>query len=282
MEAIVASEVDCVVLGQLSVPGMRIKVRWFPAGIRTQKLWRAPSNILTFSLVRGEPILLRNVADPAREFHPAAPLMFRPRSTVWESLMRGSQLLAVSTYFDEDFPQPKEFRAICIDDFSMLEMMQVLHDEVSTPGHASDELVQAIGCALRIKLQRLAHLSVSTARHAAQSRHRDIAMVDDVIHSNGANVPKISDLAALCNTNRRSLLRRVRRATGKTTSRYLAEAKLTRAKMLLAISQMRLQQIAHEAGYSTASYFSSKFKSMTGLSPSAFRKKARRQDGSIP
>jgi AraC-like DNA-binding protein len=52
--------------------------------------------------------------------------------------------------------------------------------------------------------------------------------------------------------------------------------------MLLAISQMSLQQIAHEAGYSTARYFSSKFKSMTGLSPSAFRQKARRQDGSIP
>jgi AraC family transcriptional regulator len=283
MEAIVASEIDCVVLGQLSVPGMRIKVRWFPGGMRKRERWRVPSNILTFSRVRGEPNLVRNVVDEPSEFRPAAPLMFWPRSTVWESLRRGSQLLTVSSYFDGDFPEPDgetELKGISIEDFSMLEMMQLLHDEVRMPGPASDDLVRAIGCALRIKLNRWAHPSVSTARQRVQSR--DIAMVDNVMQTNGANVPKVSDLAALCNTNRRSLLRRMRMATGKTTSRYLAEAKLNRAKMLLAMSQMSLQRVAHEAGYSTASHFSSRFKSMTGMSPSAFRRKARRHEGSFP
>jgi len=39
-----------------------------------------------------------------------------------------------------------------------------------------------------------------------------------------------------------------------------------------------MQQIAYESGYSTASYVSSKFHELTGLTPSACRRQARRQD----
>lgn len=98
-------------------------------------------------------------------------------------------------------------------------------------------------------------------------------MIDDLIRAQSGSTPSIAQLAALCHTTRRSLLRRVRRATGKSTSRYIAETQLGRAKTLLAASNMTLQQIAYETGYPTPSSFSSKFKSMTGMTPSAFRKR---------
>lgn len=270
---------SCVELGKLAVPGMRIKVRWFPGGGRKQELWRAPANILTYSLVLGEQVLLRNMSKDCPGYRPAAPLMFWPRAAVWESLTEGSQILTVSSYFDGDFTPPDGEagpQGIAVDDFAMLEMMRLLHDEVRTPGDASDELVRAIGSVLRIRLSRLTRQSASRRSPTAGSRNIDITMIHNAINSNGGCVPTIKELAALCNTNRRSLLRLVKGATGKTVSGYIGETKLNRAKMLLATSSMTLKQIAHEAGYSTASNFSSKFKSLTGMTPSAFRKQARR------
>lgn len=276
-------EYSCIELGHLTVPGMRTKVRWFPGGETRQELWRAPSNILTFSIVHGEPVLLRNVSESSAVFRPAKPLMFRPRSTVWESKTNGSQMLTVSSYFDGDFPSTdEEARAggISIDDFSMLEMMQILCEEIRAPGHASVELVASIGSVLRIKLSRLAQQAVSAC--AEQSRNTDVATIRRLVHLGRGGLPTTKELAGYCNTTRRSLLRRVRKATGKSTSQYIAETQLNRAKTLLATSSMTLQQIAYEAGYANPSRFSSKFKSMTGMTPSAFRKRARRHDALLP
>jgi AraC-like DNA-binding protein len=251
---------------------MRIKVRWFPGGEAQPVLCRAPSNILTFSLVQGGPVLLRNLSGGSGAFRRAGPLMFRPRASVWESRMNGSRLLTVSSYFDEDFLSPDaEPEGIAVDDFAMLEMMQLLHDEVRQPGGASADLVQAIGSALRIKLARLMRQPGASAKPVG------LGMIRHLIEPGHGSIPKVNELAALCHTSRRTLLRRLKTSTGKSPSRHVAETKLNRAKMLLATSQMTLKQIAYEAGYATASNFSSRFKALTGMTPTAFRASARRR-----
>lgn len=279
------SQGDCIELGKMAVPGMRIKVRWFPGGLTRQERWRAPSNILTFSVVLGEPVLLRNLSDGCREFRPAAPLMFRPRSAVWESRINGSRMLTVSSYFDGEFASASNAShsgAISIDDFSMIEMMQVLCDEVRSPGDASADLIGAIGTMLRIKLHRLARQALSGPSLAEQSCGADIALIREHVRSRKGSTPTASELAGLCNMSRRSLLRRVRKATGKSTSRYVAETQLNKAKTLLVTSNMTLQQIAYEAGYASPASFSSKFKSLTGMTPSAFRNRVRPYESLIP
>jgi transcriptional regulator GlxA family with amidase domain len=84
-------------------------------------------------------------------------------------------------------------------------------------------------------------------------------------------------LAEKLHTSRRNLLRLFQAAAGMSPSRYIDESMLDRAKALLATSQMSMKQIAYEAGYSTASHFSTKFRRLTGLTPSAFRRGSRRQ-----
>src|ERR1700710_2099329 len=121
--------IQCVELGKLSVPGMHIKVRWFPEGTDNKKVWRAPANILSFSRVVGEAVQHRDVSKPASTFKPAGPLTFWPHSSMWESRRNGSQVLTVSAYFDTGFTAATASRnpqGILIDDFSMLEMMQIL------------------------------------------------------------------------------------------------------------------------------------------------------------
>jgi AraC-like DNA-binding protein len=265
------SDIQCIDLGQLSVPGMHIKVRWFPEGVNEHRVWRARSNILSFSRVLGES------SDP----RPTRPLMFRPRSAVWNNQMHRNQVLTVSSYFDANFTSaalnavPAEMP---IDDFSMLEMMQMLHDEVRKPGAASLELVGAIGNILRIKLSRLMSQRARIPSIGNSCRGLDIAMIHGLIGASKGHLPTTAELARQFNTSRRSLLRHFKSATGTSPSRYIEDLKIGSAKTLLVTSKMSMKQIAHESGYSTASHFSARFRQLTGLTPSLFRGRARRRE----
>jgi AraC-like DNA-binding protein len=263
------SDIRCVELGNLSVPGMRIKVRSFPEGVNDQRVWRARSNILSFS----------------REFGPgfryAGPLMFRPRSAVWRNRTRASHVLTVSSYFDANLTSATAkglTEEMEIDDFSMLEMMQMLYEEVSMPGSASRELVTDIGNILRIKLSRLMSQRARSVSIGKPCRSVDIALIHGLIRATSGRLPTTAELARKFNTSRRSLLRLFRAAAGTSPSRYIEDMKLESAKTLLVTSKLTMKQIAHQAGYSTASHFSARFRQLTGLTPTAFRRSARRQD----
>jgi AraC-like DNA-binding protein len=272
--------VRCAVLGQLAVPGMRIKVRWFPAGANNQQVWQARSSVLSFSRVVGEGVQHRDMAKHSSSFHAAGPLTFWPQSAVWESRKNHSQVLTVSAYFDTSFESAtvhKNPEGIRIDDFSMLEMMHTLHDEVRTPGMATHELVGAIGNILRIKLSRLMSQQARNPSMRKPCRSMDVAMLHALIGHTGGRLPTTAELAEKFKLDRRDLLRLCKKTIGMPPSRYIEETKLARAKMLLATSSLTMKQIAYEAGYSTASHFSTRFGQFTGLTPSAFRSKARRQ-----
>ena len=273
--------IRCVELGSVAVPGMRIKVRWFPDGARDDKVWRAPSNILSFRRVVGEPVQHRDVSKRSSGFHPAGPLTFWPRSAVWETRRSCSAVLAVSAYFDTNFAAAtadSRPERILIEDFSMLEMMQILHDEIRMPGLASQELVSSIGNILRIKLSRLMSQRPRSSSISKPCRSVDVAMIHSLLAATRGHCPTTAELADKLHTSRRNLLRLFQATTGMSPSRYIDETMLDRAKGLLATSQMTLKQIAYETGYSTASHFSTKFRQLTGLTPSAFRIGARRQD----
>ena len=275
------NETNCVELGRLAVPGMRIKVRWFPAGANNRQVWHAPSSILSFSRVIGDTVQHRDMAKSSTSFHPAGPLTFWPPSAVWESRKNHSQVLTVSAYFDTDFTSATVNRnpqGIRIDDFSMLEMMQILHDEVRTPGVAAYELVGAIGAILRIKLSRLMSQQARNPTIRKPCRSVDGAMINAMLRHTGGRLPTTAELAGKFNLGRRDLLRLCKETTGKPPSRYIEETKLDRAKTLLATSTLTMKQIAYEAGYSTASHFSTRFGQLTGLTPSAFRSRARRRN----
>jgi AraC-like DNA-binding protein len=273
--------IHCVELGKMAVPGMRIAVRWFPAGANNRQVWRAPSSILSFSRVVGEAVQHRDVSKHPSSFRPAGPLTFWPHSAVWESRKNRSQVLTVSAYFDTSFTSTTvngNPKGIAIDDFSILEMMQILHDEVRAPCMATLELVGAISNVLRIKLSRLMSQRARNPSIRKPCRSIDVAMVHDLVSHTGGRLPTTAELAKKFNVGRRDLLRLFKATTGMPPSRYIEETKLDRAKTLLATSNLTMKQIAYEAGYSTASHFSTKFRQVTGLTPSVFRSRARRRD----
>lgn len=61
-------------------------------------------------------------------------------------------------------------------------------------------------------------------------------------------------------------------ATGSTIEKYFIAQKIEKAKELLVYGEMTLNEIADRLGYSSAAYLSTQFKSVTGVTPSYFKK----------
>lgn len=69
------------------------------------------------------------------------------------------------------------------------------------------------------------------------------------------------------------LARRFREETGFGISDYLRAARIERAKLLLRTTDLSVQQISDQLGFTTRSYFGHSFRQITGMTPVEFRNK---------
>jgi transcriptional regulator GlxA family with amidase domain len=82
-------------------------------------------------------------------------------------------------------------------------------------------------------------------------------------------IPKVTTLAGIA---QRTLKRRFKAATGCSLIEYLQNLRVEEAKTLLETSDLPVDEISYQAGYSDASFFRRLFKRLTGLTPSHYRK----------
>ncbi|MWC27026.1 AraC family transcriptional regulator [Paenibacillus sp. MMS18-CY102] len=84
----------------------------------------------------------------------------------------------------------------------------------------------------------------------------------------------IDELSRTLGYHRTHLSRMFKRTTGMSPKQYLMAIRLERAQTLLANTAMAIDQVASAAGFNDPLYFSKKFRSATGYSPSDYRKRA--------
>ena len=89
----------------------------------------------------------------------------------------------------------------------------------------------------------------------------------------------IDELSRQFHTNRNSLNKNFRKATGQTVFGYLIKARIDAACRLLRDTKLPVSEIAERIGFLDLSYWGRAFKSQTGLTPSDYRKLGR-GDGS--
>lgn len=82
-----------------------------------------------------------------------------------------------------------------------------------------------------------------------------------------------AELAREFGLSQRHFCRLFRQVTGKPPGQTLIEARIDHAKKLLATSAMTITEIAESLRYENIFYFSRQFKTVTGLSPTEFRKR---------
>ena len=81
----------------------------------------------------------------------------------------------------------------------------------------------------------------------------------------------IDELAFLFRTNRSTLCKEFRLATGKTLNKYITDKKIEKAKRKLEKGVKSVSQIADELNFESVPYFCKFFKKHTGLTPSKYQ-----------
>ena len=74
------------------------------------------------------------------------------------------------------------------------------------------------------------------------------------------------------------LTRLFRRAVGESVTDYITRRRIERACEYLRSSEIPIGSLAVNVGFPDQNYFSRRFHAMTGLSPSAYRKKYQQND----
>ncbi len=95
-----------------------------------------------------------------------------------------------------------------------------------------------------------------------------------LVHYSGEGIrTNLSDyLSSKLNRDYGYLSKLFSEVSGTTIEKYFIAQKIERAKEFLAYGELSLNEIADLLGYSSAAYLSAQFKSVTGLTPSYFRK----------
>lgn len=118
------------------------------------------------------------------------------------------------------------------------------------------------------------HLSLAAEQIATQQTHSEPVMVQKArqfIEEHQGEDVSLGDVAAAVNTSVFHFCKTFKRATGLTFTEYLALVRVGRAKRLLANPQVRISEVAFEAGFNSITHFNRTFRKTTGLSPTAFR-----------
>jgi len=92
---------------------------------------------------------------------------------------------------------------------------------------------------------------------------------------NYASSSPVAEMAARSGLSERGFLRRFRRATGQSPVEYVQTLRVEEAKQLLETTDMPIDDIAAEVGYSEPSSFRAAFRKRVGLSASVYRRKWR-------
>ncbi|RCX16755.1 two-component system response regulator YesN [Fontibacillus phaseoli] len=109
------------------------------------------------------------------------------------------------------------------------------------------------------------------SRLTRQNENNTIFHVIQYVDREYKNKLQLQDLAKHFHMNATYLGQLFKRETGKPFNEYLNEKRIEEAKSLLKRTQIKISDVALQVGYPNTDYFISKFKSSTGMLPSAYK-----------
>lgn len=98
-----------------------------------------------------------------------------------------------------------------------------------------------------------------------------------LINDNLGTALTLAGIARALGTHEKRLSQAFRRHAGMTVFTYLGEARIRRGRQLLADTDLSVQQIAEQTGFSSAANFATAFREQAGATPTAYRQGTRQQ-----
>jgi AraC family transcriptional regulator, transcriptional activator of pobA len=137
--------------------------------------------------------------------------------------------------------------------------------------HRREGYDDAIAAYLLITLVELARLAAPFPEGLRQQGHVLLARVFEVIDERFAERLSTVDVAAAVALTPGYLTTLVRQRTGRTVLDWITERRMAEARRLMLGSDLSAEAVARRVGYDDPAYFSRRFRSHHGLSPSRWR-----------
>jgi AraC-like DNA-binding protein len=131
-------------------------------------------------------------------------------------------------------------------------------------------LYEAAGAAWQL----LAHIAADVRRGQPSRTADSIREVQDYLRANLASPLSVPELARMTNLSTSHFSALFRSATGMAVTEYLKRLRSARARELLITTSMPIGDLAKRVGYDDAFYFSRQFRTVNGVSPREFRRRA--------
>jgi AraC family transcriptional regulator len=148
------------------------------------------------------------------------------------------------------------------------QLMLKLHQEVRTPGFASELMIEGLALQLSAELQRYYRQPSLSSASGGLSAWR-LRKIDERLKTldTPATLP---ELALLCGLSVRQLSRAFRASRGISLGRYIVRQRIESAKLELVAGES-VKRVASRMGFCSSAAFASAFRKATGTTPSEFR-----------
>ena len=154
-----------------------------------------------------------------------------------------------------------------------LVLFQRIYEEFSAPSHSTAIIKAYLNAILAesLSLYENASKDISLQNNTICNR-----FLEELFNSKKEEKPlSVNEYARILHITPNHLNKVVKGATGKSTSAWIEEAVMLRAKLLLKGTGLPLGEVAAKVGILDQSYFTRKFKQHTGVTPSDYRKEGR-------
>lgn len=183
-----------------------------------------------------------------------------------ENLLNEDILSALALPFSELCVRPEE------SDFDALESLSLLCLKETEKEAPSKKYIKTLLNAVFIKLFEASKLNCERLA-SEKTRLTPFRRSLEYLHSHFREDPSLSQIAEIAHYNPSHYSVVFHREMGESYLKYLNTLKLSYAKELLGLSDLRLTDICFECGFTSYANFLKSFKEKTGVSPSEYRKR---------
>lgn len=155
--------------------------------------------------------------------------------------------------------------------------LTVLYDRTVLDGAGFELTVAMMAKYLSMLAEYYIDSSLATAFGEATrgdiGRRKLINLAIEYISMNLSSKISVADMAVYCMCSKSTLNHLFSGAMGRSIPEFVSVQRVSRAKYLLTNTELSVEQIASQCGFSTSSYFSVVFRRLTDFTPTEFREK---------
>ncbi|AGH49639.1 AraC family transcriptional regulator [Sphingomonas sp. MM-1] len=151
-------------------------------------------------------------------------------------------------------------------------LLRRMAEELRAPGFAADIMVEGLGLATLAELARFLRAGkVHESRESGRLSAGQLRRLEEYVDAFPRQPPTIATLARLLGISPRRLTTLFRDTTGLTVRAWVEGRRMEQARRLLTEGDLPLKAIAYDLGFANQGVFSTAFRRIAGMTPSAYR-----------